>query len=50
MTHPLWWAVDRLVGAYGRRELSPVEVAELATARIEATHASLLPECIAFYS
>ena len=38
---PLWWTVDRLVRAYADRELSPVEVADMAQARIEETHSSL---------
>ena len=38
---PLWWTVDRLVGAYADRELSPVEVVELAEAHIEATDSLL---------
>ena len=33
---PLWWTVERLVGAYAAGELSPVEVAAMAEARIEA--------------
>lgn len=32
---PLWWSTDRLITAYEQRELSPVEVARLAEARIE---------------
>ncbi len=38
---PLWWAVDRLVRAYANRELSPVEVVELAEVRISETQPSL---------
>ena len=38
---PLWWAVDRLVRAYADRELSPVEVADLAEERVEATQSLL---------
>ena len=44
---PLWWPVDRLVTAYRDRSLSPVEVAELADARIAEVdptlHAFTLP-------
>ena len=32
---PLWWPVERLVEAYRAGSLSPVEVAEMAQARIE---------------
>ena len=31
---PLWWSADELIDAYAKRELSPVEVADLAQARI----------------
>ena len=44
---PLWWPADRLVAAYRQRSLSPVEVAELADARIAevdpTVHAYVLP-------
>ena len=44
---PLWWPVQRLVGAYRDGSLSPVEVAELAQARIAEVdpilHAFVLP-------
>ena len=38
---PLWWPVRRLVDAYRNGALSPVEVAELAQARIVETDPSL---------
>lgn len=44
---PLWWPVQRLIEAYRHGSLSPVEVAELARARIARTdpvlHAFILP-------
>ena len=44
---PLWWPVDRLVTAHRDRSLSPVEIAELAEARIAEVdptlHAFILP-------
>ncbi len=38
---PLRWSVAKLVDAYRRREVSPVEVARLAAARIEEVEESL---------
>lgn len=38
---PLWWSVRRLVGAYRRGWLSPVEVCELALARIAEVNPTL---------
>lgn len=39
--NPLYWPLDDLVAAYARRDLSPVEVAELALARIDALNPTL---------